>query len=100
MESDKEISIKVNIAERTYPLKVKGEEEEIIRKAADKLNKRIKVYRESFAVRDKEDLLAMCALEAFTDLEREKTTEELSQESVRSKIREIKHLINSGKSDE
>ncbi len=52
-----EISIKINIADRVYPLKVNMEEEEIIRRAAKLINDRIKEYQENYAVRDKQDLL-------------------------------------------
>ena len=42
-----EISIKINIADRVYPLKVNMEEEEIIRRAARLINDRIKEYQEN-----------------------------------------------------
>ena len=61
-----EISIKINIADRVYPLKVNMEEEEIIRKAARLINDRIKEYQENYAVRDKQDLLSMCVLHYAT----------------------------------
>ena len=61
-----EISIKINIADRVYPLKVNMEEEEIIRRAAKLINDRIKEYQENYAVRDKQDLLAMCVLHYAT----------------------------------
>lgn len=61
-----EISIKINIADRVYPLKVNMEEEEVIRKAAKLINDRIKEYQETYAVRDKQDLLSMCALHYAT----------------------------------
>ena len=38
------------------------EEEEIIRRAAKLINDRVKEYQENYAVRDKQDLLAMIAL--------------------------------------
>jgi len=61
-----EISIKINIADRVYPLKVNMEEEEIIRRAAKLINDRIKEYQENYAVRDKQDLLAMSVLHYAT----------------------------------
>ena len=57
-----EISIKINIADRIYPLRVAMEEEEIIRLAAKLINERIKEFQENYAVRDKQDLLSMCVL--------------------------------------
>lgn len=61
-----EISIKINIADRVYPLKVNMEEEEIIRRAARLINDRLKEYQENYAVRDKQDLLSMCVLHYAT----------------------------------
>lgn len=68
-----DISIKINIADRVYPLKVSTEEEEIIRRAAKLINDRIKDYQENYAVKDKQDLLSMCVLHyATTSLKAEK----------------------------
>jgi cell division protein ZapA (FtsZ GTPase activity inhibitor) len=61
-----EISIKINIADRVYPLKVNTEEEEMIRRAAKLINDRIKEYQDNYAVRDKQDLLSMCVLHYAT----------------------------------
>ena len=61
-----EISIKINIADRVYPLKVNMEEEEIIRRAANLINDRIKEYQENYAVKDKQDLLSMSLLHYAT----------------------------------
>lgn len=63
-----ELSIKVTIANRVYPLKVSVREEEAIRKAAKLISGKTKEYEEQYAVRDKQDLLAMCALQLATEL--------------------------------
>jgi cell division protein ZapA (FtsZ GTPase activity inhibitor) len=69
----REISIKINIADRVYPLKINMEEEELIRRAAKLINDRLKEYQENYAVRDKQDLLSMCVLHyATTTLKAEK----------------------------
>ena len=61
-----EISIKINIADRVYPLKISVEEEEVVRRAAKLINDRIKEYQENYAVKDKQDLLAMSVLHYAT----------------------------------
>jgi cell division protein ZapA len=58
-----QISIKVIVAGRTYPLTVNKSEEEIIMKAAEEINKSIKALQDSYAVKDMQDLLAMTALQ-------------------------------------
>jgi cell division protein ZapA len=62
-----EISIKINIADRVYPLKINSEDEENVRKAAKLVNDRIKEFQENYAVRDKQDLLSMCILQIATE---------------------------------
>ena len=57
-----DLSIKVVIADRTYPLTIDLEEEELIRKAAKSINDKITEYEKSYAIKDKQDVLAMVAL--------------------------------------
>ncbi|MGD1848902.1 MAG: cell division protein ZapA [Salibacteraceae bacterium] len=61
-----ELSIKVTIANRVYPLTILREEEEGIRKAAKMINEHMRDLEENYAVRDRQDLLAMTALEYAT----------------------------------
>ena len=61
-----QLSIKVNIAGRPYPLTIERSEEEMIRKAADNINASIKDLKENYAVKDMQDLLAMTALQLST----------------------------------
>jgi cell division protein ZapA (FtsZ GTPase activity inhibitor) len=57
-----EISLKILIAGRTYPLTIKQEDEASVLYAAKLINEKIKEFEQSYSVRDKQDLLAMCAL--------------------------------------
>jgi len=61
-----ELSIKITIAGRTYPLTIRRDEEEQIRRAARNIEEKIREYQESYAVRDKQDLLAMTVLHFAT----------------------------------
>jgi len=61
-----DISIKINIADRVYPLKIDADEEELVRRAAKLINDRIKEFQENYAVKDKQDLLSMCVLHYAT----------------------------------
>ena len=62
MGNDK-LTIRININERFYPLKIDVEEEEKIRKAAKNINTLIAKYRDVFKDKDGQDLLAMVALQ-------------------------------------
>lgn len=61
------ISIKVQIANRTYPLKVKASQEEAILKAVRLIKERIEGNEKEYAVKDPQDLLAMCCLQLATE---------------------------------
>ncbi len=58
------LKIKVTIAGRVYPIKINHEnEEEGMRKAATKINNLVTKFEKNYAVSDKQDVLAMCALQ-------------------------------------
>lgn len=63
---DSTLKIKVNIANRTYPLTIKREEEEEVRLAVKHINEAVKRFEDRYAVKDKQDVLAMCALQIAT----------------------------------
>ena len=62
-----ELSIKVSIGGRTYPLTIKRSEEEKIRKAASEIDKNLKELKNNYAVVDTQDLLAMTLLQYATE---------------------------------
>ena len=57
------LSIKLTIGDRIYPLSIEREEEANVRKAVKLIEENLKSYEENYAVSDKQDLLAMCALQ-------------------------------------
>lgn len=63
-----EVSIKIKIVSREYPLTVKSEEEANIRKAAEMINFQVSEYEKNYSVKDKVDLLAMSALQLATQV--------------------------------
>ena len=62
-----ELSIKVVIGGRTYPLTINREDEKKIRKSVSEIENNIKNLKENYAVNDMQDLLAMTALEYAND---------------------------------
>ncbi|HNX07885.1 MAG TPA: cell division protein ZapA [Bacteroidales bacterium] len=58
-----EFSISVVIADRNYRLTIARQEEEIVRKAARTINDKIKEFANNYTFKDKQDLLAMIALQ-------------------------------------
>jgi cell division protein ZapA len=63
MEMDDKLSIKVNVADRYYPLKIERSDEEKIRKAARLINEKVLQYKQRYTDKDIQDFLAMAALQ-------------------------------------
>jgi cell division protein ZapA len=66
---DEKLKIKISIADRVYPLTVDPSQEEGLRSASKKIDTMIKQFEENYAVRDKQDVLAMCALQFASQVE-------------------------------
>ena len=62
------LSIKVQIAERFYPLKIKQQDDENIRKAAKLINDKVLQYKQRYTDKDTQDFVAMAALQFVIDL--------------------------------
>lgn len=60
-----EVSIKIKIAEREYPMRVEASEESVIRASAKMVDEKLKTYKEQFGINDKQDLLAMVAFDCM-----------------------------------
>jgi cell division protein ZapA len=89
-----EFSISISVADRPYKLVVEKEQEELFRNAAKLIDKRIKEYSGSYAFKDKQDLLAMVALEyTVSFLQNEQTTKE-SELMFNEKLTGIDKALN------
>jgi cell division protein ZapA len=84
-----ELSIKIKIAEREYPMKVKRDEEEKVRAAGKLINEKLRLYKEQFGIDDKQDLLAMVA---FDSVVQKQTSEEDHREIDQTLIDKVSHL--------
>ncbi len=65
---DDKLTIRVNIVDRYYPLKIDRKDEEKIRKAAKKINDTVIQYQKLYGNKDGQDFLAMVALQFVTRL--------------------------------
>ncbi len=89
-----EISIKVSIANRIYPLKITLVEEENVRKAAKLINDKVKEFEENYAVRDKQDLVAMCCLQFATAVVNNEGKKMINGDGIEEKLIEIDKLVS------
>lgn len=87
------LKIKLSIADRVYPLTVNPSQEEGLRKATKKIDEMIKQFEQNYAVRDKQDVLAMCALQFAAQTEQKLVNNDNDQASVEEKLNTLNQLI-------
>ncbi len=88
-----EFSITVNIADRTYKLTIEKQEEEIVRKAAKLINDKIKEFSSNYAFKDKQDLLAMIALQYTTSALNYEQSKTYNNTLLKDKLLELDTLL-------
>ena len=85
------LKIKLSVANRVYPLTINPSQEEGLRLASQQINNLIKKFEQNYSVQDKQDALAMCALQIASG----KKQESLNKENVINDIEEkISNIIN------
>jgi cell division protein ZapA len=87
------IKIKLTVADRVYPLTISPNQEASLRISAKKIDEMTKQLEQNYAVRDKQDVLAMCALQFAAQLENqlEKNT---TKDDSSTKTNELIELID------
>jgi cell division protein ZapA len=87
------LKIKLSIANRVYPLTIEPSQEEGLRKAALQIDTMIKQFEQSYSVRDKQDVLAMCALQFASQTEQKSIDKENLSEEVEFKLSTLDQLL-------
>lgn len=87
--------IKVTIADRVYPLSINNpNEEEGMRRAAKNINLLAQKFEKNYAVSDKQDVLAMCALQFASKLEISAINKDEEVLEISKKIDAINSLLD------
>ena len=89
------LSIKLHIANRIYPMKIERKSEEFIRNSVKKIEERLKFYEENYAIKDKQDLLAMCLIEYASKFESVSNKKVVEDDGLSEKLAEIDTLLSS-----
>ena len=89
-----ELSIKIRIADREYPMKVKRADEERVRIAGKLINEKLKSYREQFGIDDKQDLLAMVAFDCIVDKMAAEESHQVIDQTVFEKVSQLNTLVS------
>ncbi len=89
-----QLKIKLSIADRVYPLTINPKQEEGLRKATKKIEEMIKRFEKSYAVRDKQDVLAMCALQFAAQVEQKGIDKETDTQHIEEKLEALNQLLH------
>ncbi len=87
------LKIKVSIANRVYPMTVAPDQEEGLRLAARKINRVIKHFEENYAVRDKQDVLAMSALQFASNIEQVQLDNNQHQSEIEERLENLNQKL-------
>src|SRR5688572_26828089 len=90
---NEKLKIKISIADRVYPLTVDYSQEEALRVASKKIDAMIKQFEQNYAVRDKQDVLAMCALQFASQIEQKTIDTRSVSEDTQNKLLDINELL-------
>jgi cell division protein ZapA len=89
-----ELSIKIRIADRDYPMTVKRDDEERVRMASRLINEKLRSYREQFGIDDKQDLLAMVAFDSLVEKMTSEEGYQLVEQTVTEKVNHLNQLVS------
>ncbi len=88
-----QLKIKLSIADRVYPLTIDPAQEEGLRLAAKKIEEMIKRFEKSYAVRDKQDVLAMSALQFAAQVEQKQINTTQDTEHTENRLQALNQLL-------
>ncbi|MEZ7499867.1 cell division protein ZapA [Flavobacterium sp. Arc3] len=91
---DEKLKIKISIADRVYPLTVDLSQEEGLRSASKKIDVMMKQFEENYAVRDKQDVLAMCALQFASQVEQKQIDNTINGDETIERIKKLNALLD------
>lgn len=88
------LKIKLSIADRVYPLTIDPKQEEGLRKAAKNIEQLAKNFEKNYAVRDKQDVLAMCALQFASKIEQKSIEQMEDTTEVTARLKALDDLVS------
>lgn len=88
-----ELTITVIIADRSYKLTIPKEKEEAVRNASKVIDNQLNEYASSYQYKDKQDLLAMVALQYATTAVELETQISFHNHDLIDKLAEIDRII-------
>jgi cell division protein ZapA (FtsZ GTPase activity inhibitor) len=87
------VNINVQLAERTYPLKVLKSDEEKVHSAVKLVNEKIKEYQAMYNGKDKQDYMAMCLLNFAVEHGKLQSTSQDNVRLLEEKMMELEKVL-------
>lgn len=88
-----DVSVKVEIANGVYPLKVKQEDERVVKQAVELINQKISEFEKNYGVKDKKDVLAMVTLQLITELQKQKNNIEKELSTLQEVLNDVEQML-------
>tara|TARA_B100001146_G_C15961326_1_gene339904 strand:- start:266 stop:502 length:237 start_codon:yes stop_codon:yes gene_type:complete len=76
-------------------MKIERKSEEYIRNAVKKIEGRLKFYEDNYAIKDKQDLLAMCLIEYASKFETVNNKKVVEDDGLTEKLAELDAILAS-----
>ncbi|HMM10596.1 MAG TPA: cell division protein ZapA [Bacteroidales bacterium] len=89
-----ELSININIADRPYRLSISRKDEETVRRAANAINDSVRTYASQVAYKDRQDLLAMAALQFAVSAIQNESELKFRDHHLTDRLTQIDHLLS------
>lgn len=89
-----ELSIKIRIGDREYPMRIDSAEEEKIRIAGKLVNEKLRQFKEQFGIDDKQDLLAMTTFDSIVNMLKGNEQIDTQQQNILDRLSFIDQMLS------
>ena len=74
-------------------MKIDRDSEEYIRNSVKKIEERLKFYEDNYAIKDKQDLLAMCLIEYASKFETLNNKKEVEDDDLIEQLTQLENIL-------
>jgi cell division protein ZapA len=89
-----DLSIKLRIGDREYPMRVAAEDEARFRTTGKVINEKLRAFRDNYGIDDRQDLLAMAAIDSQAALLASMDNSTGNQDKVFALIGDIEQVLD------
>lgn len=89
-----DLSIKLRIGDRDYPMRVAPEDEARFRTTGKVINEKLRSFRDNYGIDDRQDLLAMVAIDSHAALLATMDTSTGNQDKAFALIDDIERILD------